>query len=59
LAREVIAEKERTMTRIRFNHMELSFARGTLSQDFRDEVDAFCCGVLGWDALDTDVVGQS
>jgi hypothetical protein len=55
----VIAEKERTMTRIRFNHMELSFARGTLSQDFRDEVDAFCCGVLGWDALDADVVGQS
>ena len=28
-------------------------------REFRDEVDAFFCGVLGWDALDTEVVGQS
>jgi hypothetical protein len=27
---------------MRFNHMELSFARGTLTQEFRDDVDAFC-----------------
>jgi len=47
------------MTQMRFNHMELSFARGTLTKEFRDEVDAFFCGVLGWGSLDTDVVGQS
>ena len=47
------------MTRMRFNHMELSFARGTLTKEFRAEVDAFYCDVLGWDALDTEVIGQS
>ena len=26
---------------MRFNHMELTFARGTLTDEFRDEVDAF------------------
>jgi hypothetical protein len=47
------------MARMRFNHMELSFPRGTLTKEFRADVDAFYCDVLGWDALDTDVVGQS
>ncbi len=47
------------MPRIRFNHMELSFPRGTLTKEFRAEVDTFYCDVLGWNALDTDVVGQS
>jgi hypothetical protein len=47
------------MGTVRFNHMELSFAPGTLTKDFRAEVDAFYCDVLGWNALDTDVVGQS
>jgi hypothetical protein len=46
------------VTKMRFNHMELSFARGTLTQQFRDEVDAFYCDVLGWRSLDTEVVGQ-
>jgi hypothetical protein len=26
---------------MRFNHMELTFARGTLTDEFREEVDAF------------------
>jgi hypothetical protein len=39
--------------------MELSFPRGTLTPEFRLEVDAFYCDVLGWDSLDTEVVGQS
>ena len=26
---------------MRFNHMELTFARGTLTDGFREEVDAF------------------
>jgi hypothetical protein len=47
------------MASMRFNHMELSFPFGTLTQAFRDDVDAFYCGVFGWDALDTEVVGQS
>ncbi len=47
------------MPTMRFNHMELSFPSGTLSPAFREEVDAFYCGVLGWDSLDTEVVGQS
>ena len=47
------------MASMRFNHMELSFPTGTLTREFRDEVDAFYCDVLGWEALDTEVVGQS
>ncbi|MGH9018936.1 MAG: hypothetical protein ACRDY1_14390 [Acidimicrobiales bacterium] len=47
------------MTQMRFNHMELSFARSTLSPEFRRDVDGFYCGVLRWSSLDTDVVGQS
>jgi hypothetical protein len=46
------------MPQMRFNHMELSFAKGTLTQQFRDEVDAFYSDVLGWRAIDTEVVGQ-
>ena len=38
--------------------MELTFAPGTLTDAFRDEVDAFYGSVFGWKALDTEVVGQ-
>jgi hypothetical protein len=58
-ARKPLGKKERTMASMRFNHMELSFPAGTLTKEFRDDVDAFYCDVLGWDALDTEVVGQS
>ncbi len=47
------------MTRMRFNHMELSFPSGTLTPEFRTDVDAFFCDVLGWESIDTEVVGQS
>ncbi len=47
------------MTTMRFNHMELSFPLGTLTQQFRHDVDTFYCEVLGWSSLDTEVVGQS
>lgn len=43
---------------MRFNHMELTFPRGALTQDVRDEVDAFYGDVFGWRFLDTQVVGQ-
>ncbi len=44
---------------MRFNHMELTFPRGTLTGSFREEIDAFYCSIFGWSALDTQVVGQS
>ena len=44
---------------MRFNHMELTFARGTLTDAFREEVDAFYGSVFGWKSTDADVVGQS
>jgi len=47
------------MANMRFNHMELTFPLGTLTQEFRDDVDSFYCGVLGWNALDTMVINQS
>jgi len=47
------------VTKWRFNHMELSFPWGTLTPEFRKDVDAFYCDVFGWESLDTEVVGQS
>jgi hypothetical protein len=44
---------------MRFNHMELTLPIGTLTSDFRRDVDSFYVDVLGWNAMDTDVVGQS
>ncbi len=43
---------------MRFNHMELTFPVGTLTQKFREEVDAFYGSIFGWDATDAEVVGQ-
>jgi hypothetical protein len=44
---------------MRFNHMELTFPRGTLTPEFRDEVDAFYGSIFGWKSSDTDLLGQS
>ena len=43
---------------MRFNHMELTFPVGTLTQEFKEEIDAFYGSVFGWSALDAEVVGQ-
>ena len=43
---------------MRFNHMELTFARGTLTPEFREEIDAFYGSIFGWKSTDTEVVGQ-
>ena len=43
---------------MRFNHMELTFPRGTLDDEARTDIDAFWCGVFGWDATDVDLLGQ-
>ena len=44
---------------MRFNHMELTFPIGTLTESFREEIDSFYSSIFGWTALDTQVVGQS
>ncbi len=44
---------------MRFNHMELTFPRGTLTTECREEIDAFYGSVFGWKATDTQVVGQT
>jgi hypothetical protein len=38
--------------------MELTFARGTLTEELRADIDAFYGSVFGWKAVDTEVVGQ-
>lgn len=43
---------------MRFNHMELTFPRGTLDDVRRKEIDAFYTDVFGWNGVDTEVVGQ-
>ena len=43
---------------MRFNHMELTFARGTLDDTMRAGVDAFYGSIFGWRGSDVDVVGQ-
>jgi len=43
---------------MRFNHMELTFPRGTLTPEFREEVDAFYGSIFGWKTSDTEIVGQ-
>ena len=44
---------------MRFNHMELTFPRGTLTAELRAEIDDFYGRVFGWRGLDTPVMGQS
>jgi hypothetical protein len=46
------------MPAMRFNHMELTFPTGTLTTEFREEIDAFYGSVFGWIGVDTEVVGQ-
>jgi len=46
------------MPQMRFNHMELTFPRGTLTTELREEIDAFYGSVFGWTGVDAEVVGQ-
>lgn len=45
------------MPRVRFNHMELTVPKGTLTPEFRAEIRAFYGDVLGWMVSDTEIVG--
>ena len=46
------------MPTVRFNHMELTFAPGTLDATYRADVAAFYGGLFGWASADVEVVGQ-
>jgi hypothetical protein len=43
---------------MRFNHMELTFARGSLDEATRSAIDAFYGGVLGWRCTPYELFGQ-
>jgi hypothetical protein len=47
------------MPAMRFNHMELTFPRGTLEPAFRKEVAEFYGEVFGWETSDVEVVGKN
>src|SRR4051794_27163617 len=58
IARLGIWRKNHGMGKSRFNHMELTFPPGTLTDDFKADVDAFYTSVFGWRTMDTEVVGR-
>lgn len=43
---------------MRFDHMELTLPRGTLTAEFLEAVDTFYGATFGWSALDTEVAGR-
>jgi len=43
---------------MRFNHMELTFARGTLDDATRADIDAFYGDVLDWKSSPYELLGQ-
>lgn len=44
------------MTRVRFNHMELTVPEGAFDQGLRDDLKAFYGGELGWEMLEVNIV---
>ena len=44
------------MSTMRFNHMELTFPKGTFTDDFRADLESFYGGVLGWNVMETQVL---
>ncbi|HEY3095694.1 MAG TPA: VOC family protein [Acidimicrobiia bacterium] len=53
-----MAKRGTAVPTMRFNHMEMTFPPGTLTSEFREEVDGFYGSVFGWTGVDTEVVGQ-
>ena len=43
---------------MRFNHMELTFAPGTLNDERRQEISRFYGEVFGWEAVEVDILKQ-
>jgi hypothetical protein len=46
------------MPHVRFNHMELTFPRGTLTDELRADIDSVFVDLLGWRASDVEIVNQ-
>ena len=42
---------------MRFNHMELTVPKGTLTDDRRQELTDFYGGVFGWETRDVEILG--
>ena len=47
------------MARMRFNHMELTFPIGALTEEMRAEINGFYADVLGWTTADVPLLGQT
>ncbi|MGE4605479.1 MAG: VOC family protein [Myxococcota bacterium] len=46
------------MANMRFNHMELTFPRGSLDEAMRADIKSFYGEVLGWNTLDVPLLDQ-
>lgn len=46
------------MANMRFNHMELTFPRGSLDEAMRADIKRFYGEVLGWNTLDVPLLDQ-
>ena len=42
---------------VRFNHMELTVPKGTLTDERRQELTDFYGGVFGWETRDVEILG--
>lgn len=47
------------MGNMRFNHMELTFGEGELTDTVRKEISAFYSEILGWTSMDVQVLDQN
>jgi hypothetical protein len=47
------------MATMRFNHMELTYGEGQLTESLRKDISKFYADVLGWTSMDVDVLGQN
>jgi hypothetical protein len=46
------------MPEMRFNHMEMTLATGTLDDAFRADLESFYAGVLGWESMHYELFGR-
>ena len=42
---------------MRFNHMELTVPKGTLTDERRQELTEFYGGIFGWETRDVEILG--
>jgi hypothetical protein len=47
------------MPPLRIDHLELTMPRGSLTKEFREEVDAFYCDIFGWTSREHFYAGQN